>query len=592
MIKLLTELFCNNKIKFQKGFYKKENLPDGRAFYWMSKYGEIFVPNGVKAIKLNVCYPEKNGKQVLVIGRKQIEISEGWHVVYINVEDIHLEKNILSLRCLQEVKKDNLDDKRELCLMVCEPEIMLQEEYEGKNFYIIKNKDVKVLFRDTEFGKIEGIIYINASNEKNYLDFIVTSMGKNNILVNFSFYQVGNAKTVKAQTLSCGKRLLSVALPKKWNIVHFEADSCVSIENVVKRNDYCDYFGLSKYFTEKSNINRRACIEAGNSLGVHLVWFVTWACNYHCHYCWEEKNAEIYRQQLGRLNSIKPLAWAEAINRMAPDSVYLSGGEPTLYKYLPEVIEYVDDRTKFIMTSNGGPSFNPERYANFFRIGKFSKIGFSFHPSEVSLEDFLLKMDMCCKIGINEFVPFDIELVLYPTDFKYADKLLEYVKGKNILLKFDVWNDESAKEKYTTEQSKIMLELREKAFLWNDNINKSSNLFEKSGKDTVINNSEMSNIRGRDPVWCLAGNKQLHMDYAGDLYPCMSSIHRSKIFGANAMPHYGSIGNIFDNKINRLQEPIICWEAYRCSLCDYSVHGHTMRKCELKDCEFTSIVPE
>lgn len=101
-----------------------------------------------------------------------------------------------------------------------------------------------------------------------------------------------------------------------------------------------------------------------------------------------------------------------------------------------------------------------------------------------------------------------------------------------------------------------------------------------------------NSIKNHNPVFCVAGMKQLHMDSYGELFPCMSSMHRCKTLGQNSMPHYGSIGNIFYDGDNRLKSPIQCWEAFRCSECDYSLLGSAMRYCSLEKDDYGLYIPE
>jgi hypothetical protein len=37
------------------------------------------------------------------------------------------------------------------------------------------------------------------------------------------------------------------------------------------------------------------------------------------------------------------------------------------------------------------------------------------------------------------------------------------------------------------------------------------------------------------------------------------------------LPHYAPIGNVLDTDFQMLSQPIACWEAFRCSACDFQV---------------------
>jgi hypothetical protein len=77
--------------------------------------------------------------------------------------------------------------------------------------------------------------------------------------------------------------------------------------------------------------------------------------------------------------------------------------------------------------------------------------------------------------------------------------------------------------------------------------------------------------RGHAPIFCPAGSRRVNVDDEGDVYVCMSAIDRSKIFDRLSLPHYAPIGNLFDDQFALLERPILCWESFRCSACDFQV---------------------
>lgn len=577
---------CKNV--FQKGFYDIEH--DGvHKFAWMQKHGGLFLDDGIQAIKLVVGYPAGQKCQTLIIGnKKKVLLDSGWHTICVDLKDVDMYNGILELHCLEEIEKEMKQDARELCLMVCTPIAIKVIDYYDKRYFYTKYDDIEIMFLYSSNGRTEGILDIcdvDKFDKEIFLDFLLNVTSNEHKLITFKFFVENKEYMINAQTTANDKTMLSIELPCITGRVYFEVDAQVFFDKAVIRDDYYDYFRTNKYATAKTVTNRQECVKAGNKLPFSLYWFVTYACNYHCHYCWEENNAEIYRKQLGKLNLIPPNKWADAINKLHPDYVYLSGGEPTLYKYLADVLELVDPDVKFTMYSNGGESFDIKRYIDLLKKDKFVNIFFSFHPSEITINSFLQKMDRCYIAMQDTSCVMCIELVLYPTDFKYAYLLLQYVDKKKILLRFDSWHDEKAQGKYTEDEEIIVATLRDKAFKHNNSLNILNIPYNLQGN---VENS----IKNHNPVFCVAGMKQLHMDSHGELFPCMSSMHRCKTLGQNSMPHYGSIGNIFYDGDNRLKSPIQCWEAFRCSECDYSLLGSAMRYCSLENDDYGLYIPE
>jgi radical SAM protein with 4Fe4S-binding SPASM domain len=79
----------------------------------------------------------------------------------------------------------------------------------------------------------------------------------------------------------------------------------------------------------------------------------------------------------------------------------------------------------------------------------------------------------------------------------------------------------------------------------------------------------------RTPIYCPAGWKKINIDFEGNIFTCMSAVDRSKLFHSTAMPHYSPIANIFDDNFELQKEPILCWESFRCSACDYQMIKHS-----------------
>ena len=589
----------DNQDIFLSGFYPCESDKERGSFRWMQKHAQLDVKNFQGIVQLQIGYPLETTDTYLSISakkRKRLRIFQGWNDYYINLDELDMEDDILELSfngsCIGE------ENGRELCLMIGNISYYQAYVYNEKEYEICIAKDgAEILSRHTENGMIEGVLHLHQPFPKEtikYVDLYFKNLSKSQEFILVHFFQEKSKADLDVSIRAMRDGTISIPLPINDDI-YFSTKSSMRITNFNIRNDYYDFMGLTKYMTEKSYRNLDECLSLGEGLTLDLQWFVTWACNYRCPYCWEESHHELYRKQLGKLNQILPDEWARAFNEICPGTIYFTGGEPTLYKYLPRLMHLLDARIKFKMTSNGGASFQPIDYAEFAEKRRFSHLAFSFHPSEISLEDFLRKMDECRDVGLNAHNPYTIELVLYPMDFEYVEKILKYGKQHGVCISLDEYHDEKSQYHYTEDERRFVQQVQEEARIQNlqliDKIKKENNQ-EYCNKDncvdTGVGNREkdirsgdfpVEEVRGRTPIYCLAGSKKIHVDYKGDIFACMSAIHRSKLFGDKALPHWAPLGNLFDSKKYLLKKPVICWESFRCSACDYHHHGFAMRDC-------------
>lgn len=459
----------------------------------------------------------------------------------------------------------------------------------------------------------------------------------------------------------------------------------VVAENVVVKQvivrQYNDVCGLSKYMTSKSKLNKEITKAYANRKGHMLTWFVTWQCNYHCPYCWERLEEKKYRGQKQIGKGISPCTWADGINRLSPRELYITGGEPTIYKDLPKVIELLDESIAIRMTTNFGQTFNLSTYEKMIIEGRFLSLTASYHPTEVSKEIFFDKVRQAKTIGIVENCDFSIEMVLYPDDLSYAEELMSFCEEEGIDVSPDIYND--PKSQYRPDENEIIrvqdlierariIKSRRKLERKNMNIDErpivicgagrngkilmhsfiqcggieiccfadnravdgqcycgvpvytysvAANMYKYANYIISVKNkqsmveiaSELSkcgitgnqvyvlteksedrnfSVRGKKPIWCPAGMLSMHMDPEGELYTCMLGISNQKLFGRDAMPIYKPIGSIFDDNAHFSVEPVICWESYRCSACDYDYLEDGMMELELFDSDVYLPLPE
>lgn len=169
-------------------------------------------------------------------------------------------------------------------------------------------------------------------------------------------------------------------------------------------------------------------------------WILGRFCNYNCSYCWpyarsdkpDHQELETYKHTIdeikrqARRNGFTEFHWS------------FSGGEPTAYKYLNELIKHLDEKQSpyqsVHMTTNLSPSSNWwKTWANNTSLLQRRSITASFHDEFAREQEF---GDKCLQL-INENVYVTINQVMVPEKFYelYERCKRFYQRGINVTLK-------------------------------------------------------------------------------------------------------------------------------------------------------------
>ncbi|MEX3854200.1 radical SAM protein [Paraburkholderia sp. BR10923] len=388
--------------------------------------------------------------------------------------------------------------------------------------------------------------------------------------ISYSTQQRGSIEfcggAVTSALLTGGPRLISVMLPRhaiENGYLAFRSSTEFEVISAVVRKDFYDFLQLNQ---SGANQERLAiATDRSGHIPLSIQWFVTWHCNYSCEYCWQEVESDKYR--IGTISKTSPREWAESFNRLNPAELFLSGGEPSLYKALPEFISLLDRSIELVMHSNLGPSFSVEKFIEFVALDRFKELTFSFHPSQTSFDDYFAKLERLAKAGFRNL---KVEMVLYPPHLEHAQRVYDWCEQHRVELRFDPYTPAKISMLQRTpgqiEQMKV----------WTK---KAAALVEQLGRKEVYQfehkpywgDEDGSELDLHAPIYCSAGSRRINVDGDGNAYTCMSAIDRTKLFGDKALPHYASIGNVLESGFQLLEKPIPCWEAFRCSACDFQV---------------------
>lgn len=375
--------------------------------------------------------------------------------------------------------------------------------------------------------------------------------------------------TLAGQVLPGGRRSHSLAVPlaalRRDPTVSFTANVPVEIESAALRADYYDFFGLGSRSSQpqKFAVAERRCQETAATLARSVQWFVTWKCNFACAYCWQEVAAEAYRA--GRANRIAPEVWVDRFQRLQPRELFLTGGEPTLYKQLPELIALLDPAIDLHLNTNLSRTFDIDRFLKLVPPDRFRELVVSLHPTEFALGEFFERLGRLSAAGYQRLL---VTMVLYPQNLRFAAAALDCCQALGESLRFVPYvpaaNDPVGRDR------NLMVEMHEWVRRATDYTHSLGKLRLWSfDKPQFWESNDGPSLSGRTPLFCPAGSQRVNVDDIGDVYVCMSAIDRSKSFDRLSLPHYAPIGNLFDDEFQLLERPILCWESFRCSACDF-----------------------
>lgn len=194
----------------------------------------------------------------------------------------------------------------------------------------------------------------------------------------------------------------------------------------------------------------------------NVSWILGRFCNYKCSYCWpyarsdkvDHQSLEVYKNSI---DSIKQQARANGFNKFHWS---FSGGEPTAYKQLPELIKHLDETESTYqsihMTTNLSPGSKWWKAwcANTEMLQRRS-ITASYHAEFAKEQEF---GDKCLQL-MREGVHVTVNQVMVPEQFDelYARSLRLKAKGIHVTLKPQ--SNETASnivEGYTAEQIDIL----------------------------------------------------------------------------------------------------------------------------------------
>jgi len=267
---------------------------------------------------------------------------------------------------------------------------------------------------------------------------------------------------------------------------------------------------------------------------VALLW-ITFRCNYRCSYCNIVTNYN-FGDLAGKESEKTVEQWLEALERLPPTMFFIAGGEPFLYKELPDLINRLPKKHSIIgIVSNGTAKIEEYR-----RIKKRIGVNISFHREFVKEEAFKDKVNQ-----LKDIFNLSVNIVATRENLPLIAQLQSKFQQKEISLHVD--RLVVAGFQYTEDENKML--------------------------DAVISKERKKQFDQLDEKdygvkICGAGKNYINIFPDGQTYTCAGGMeykhsHLVKsILENQPEPKFDvdkfSIGNIFDPDFKLRANPISC----------------------------------
>ena len=194
----------------------------------------------------------------------------------------------------------------------------------------------------------------------------------------------------------------------------------------------------------------------------NISWILGRFCNYNCSYCWpyarsdklDYQSIDIYKNAI---NEIKQQARANGFNKFHWS---FSGGEPTAYKQLPDLIKHLDEQSSTYqsihMTTNLSPGSKWwKNWCGATELLQRRSITASYHAEHAKEQEF---GDKCLQL-MREGVHITINQVMIPSQFDELYDRCQRFRSKGINVTLKPQSNETASgivDGYTEAQINIM----------------------------------------------------------------------------------------------------------------------------------------
>lgn len=269
-----------------------------------------------------------------------------------------------------------------------------------------------------------------------------------------------------------------------------------------------------------------------------IVMWVTFQCNYKCSYCPVVTKFD-FGKVFKRNDEKTPDEWIAALEKLPPARIYISGGEPFIYKGLPDFINKQSKHKILGAVTNGTV---PAKIYD--RINRKIHLNISYHSEFTNQDEFLKKIEELQ--ALKKFY-INVNIVATPENLPIISILKDRLIDKDVSLHVDPYIDPDMKFEYSTEERKTLM-----GVLYSDRKNSLDRL----------------NFESYEKKQCSAGRNYINIVPNGDVFRCAagfeytySTLRASVLASGPSAPYDPSIfsmGNIFDEDFSLDTKDLIC----------------------------------
>ena len=266
------------------------------------------------------------------------------------------------------------------------------------------------------------------------------------------------------------------------------------------------------------------------------IWWTTMACNFKCKYCWEVQAQE--RGEFKPEPFLKWERWVEAWNRINPQWLDITGGEPFLPGIgLLEVLPRLSNSIKVSITSNLSHSL-----LEFVKVAtpqQVHSITASFHPSEngtkqqpMNPEIFIGRVKFLQEFGYR----VTANIVAWPEQLWLIPHWVGMFDAQGIRWHIDPYQSIAYYPwEYTEAERELLRPYMAENRAWGLDAKPDGKIVECSG-----------------------GVDHLSVQPNGDAWRCI--LERQQLINP--------LGNVFDEDFQPWSQAGRCWQAWQCPACD------------------------
>jgi MoaA/NifB/PqqE/SkfB family radical SAM enzyme len=262
---------------------------------------------------------------------------------------------------------------------------------------------------------------------------------------------------------------------------------------------------------------------------LHALLYPTFRCNYKCSYC-----PVVTKFDFGKvwdIHSELPAArWIEALDRLPPAVIYILGGEPLLYRELPQLVNELPAKHSLVglVTNLSVPVHVYQR------LRKRIHLNVSFHREYTTQEQFIEKIR-----ALKDRFHMCVNLVATPENMPVLEEIRDTFQSNDIDLHVDPYVD--PRFQYTPAQQRLL----ERYIQYDRN------------PEQQLNFADFSEKR------CSAGRNYINVAPDGEVYTCASGLSyvHSTLYGHLLQGSDVSgfrIGNLMDAAFRLHETDITC----------------------------------